>query len=86
MPGRNKSPVQQAWEYAMDAVGSKWVLVSNYREIRLYAVGYGRKEYESFDLGKLTDPSHYARFMLLLVLGDLVGDSALANSQHSGPF
>ena len=26
MPGRNKSPVQQAWEYAMDAKGAQWVL------------------------------------------------------------
>ena len=65
MPGRNKSPVQQAWEYAMDAKGAKWVLVSNYREIRLYAVGYGRKDYEVFDLTQMNDPAHYARFMLL---------------------
>ena len=66
IPGRNKSPVQQAWEYAMDAKGAKWVLVSNYREIRLYAVGYGRKDYEKFDLAQLTEPQHYAHFMLLL--------------------
>ena len=66
MPGRNKSPVQQAWEYAMDAKGAKWVLVSNYREIRLYAVGYGRKDYEVFELTQLAKPHYYARFMLLL--------------------
>jgi hypothetical protein len=29
MPGRGKTPVQQAWEYANDAPGAKWVLVSN---------------------------------------------------------
>lgn len=40
MAGRNKSPVQQAWEYASDIKGAQWVLVSNYREIRLYAFGY----------------------------------------------
>ena len=39
MPGRAKSPVQQAWEYASDNVGTKWVLVSNYPEIRLYSYG-----------------------------------------------
>lgn len=66
MSGRNKSPVQQAWEYAMDAKGAQWVLVSNYREIRLYAVGYGRKDYESFDLATMTRPESYHRFMLLL--------------------
>ena len=45
MPGRGKTPVQQVWEYAMDAKGAKWALLSNFREIRLYAVGYGRKDY-----------------------------------------
>ena len=72
-PGRNKSPVQQAWEYAMDAKGAKWVLVSNFREIRLYAVGYGRKDYEVFDLTQLTNPTHYARFILLLSAENLLG-------------
>lgn len=72
MAGRNKSPVQQAWEYAMDAKGAQWVLVSNYREIRLYAVGYGRKDYESFDLSKLTDPKEYGRFILLLSPNNLL--------------
>ena len=72
MPGRNKTPVQQAWEYAMDAKGSQWVLVSNYREIRLYAVGYGRKDYEVFDLSKLTDLESYNRFMLLLSAENLL--------------
>ncbi|MEZ4606428.1 MAG: DNA methyltransferase [Deinococcales bacterium] len=77
MPGRNKSPVQQAWEYAMDAKGAKWVLVSNYREIRLYAVGYGRKDYERFYLKELTNPVKYARFILLLSAPNLLGDSTL---------
>jgi hypothetical protein len=73
MPGRNKSPVQQAWEYAMDAKGAQWVLVSNYREIRLYAVGYGRKDYESFDLTELLkDHREYARFVLLLSAESLI--------------
>ncbi len=37
MPGRAKTPVQQAWDYAMDAPGARWVLVSNMKELRLYA-------------------------------------------------
>jgi len=72
MAGRNKTAVQQAWEYAMDAKGAKWVLVSNYREIRLYAVGYGRKDYEAFDLTKLFEPKRYARFILLLSADNLL--------------
>lgn len=72
MAGRNKSPVQQAWEYAMDAKGAKWVLVSNYRTVRLYAVGYGRKDYEEFDLPTMTDPANYHRFQLLLSASNLL--------------
>src|SRR6185437_9085217 len=49
IPGRAKTPVQQAWEYAMDAPGASWVLVSDMKELRLYAVGYGRADFESFD-------------------------------------
>lgn len=77
MSGRNKSPVQQAWEYAMDAKGAKWVLVSNYREIRLYAVGYGRKDYEAFDLAAMATPANYYRFMLLLSAKNLLSGNTL---------
>lgn len=65
MPGRNKSPVQQAWEYAIDAPGAKWVLVSNCAEIRLYAFGHGRELYETWDLGRLDDPPEHERLWLL---------------------
>jgi hypothetical protein len=66
MPGRNKSPVQQAWEYAIDAPGAKWVLVSNCSEIRLYAFGHGREHYEIFDLALLDDPYEHERLWLIL--------------------
>ncbi len=77
MPGRHKSAVQQAWEYAMDAPGARWVLVSNYLEIRLYAVGYGRVDYERFDLSTLTAPDEYKRFTLLLSAENLLGGRTL---------
>ena len=66
MPGRNKSPVQQAWEYAIDAPGAKWVLVSNCAEIRLYAFGHGRELYELWDLGRLDDPQAHEQLWLLI--------------------
>ena len=53
MPGRNKSPVQQAWEYANAVAGAKFVLVSNMLEIRLYGFGEGQQDYESIDLSKI---------------------------------
>ncbi len=77
MPGRNKSPVQQAWEYAMNARGVKWVLVSNYIELRLYGFGEGTSAYEVFRLDQLTDPDEYARFMLLLSAENLLSGSTL---------
>lgn len=77
MPGRAKTPVQQAWEYAADNVGTKWVLVSNYLEIRLYAYSEGRLSYEGFNLAKLTDTAQYQRFTLLLSAENLLGGRTL---------
>ncbi|SDH10514.1 DNA methyltransferase [Pelagibacterium luteolum] len=72
MPGRNKTPVQQAWEYAVNARGVKWVLVSNMIELRLYGFGEGTAAYEGFQLDRLADPDEYARFMLLLSAENLL--------------
>ncbi len=72
MHGRAKSPVQQAWEYATNNVGTKWVLVSNYLEIRLYGFGEGTQSYEHFDMARLHEPEEYARFMLLLSADNLL--------------
>lgn len=66
VPGRRRSPVEQAWDYAVDAPGSKWVLVSNCLEIRLYRFGRGRDAYELFDLSRLDEPEEHARLWLLL--------------------
>lgn len=72
MPGRAKSPVQQAWEYATNAPGVKWVLVSNYVELRLYGFGEGTQAYEKFELAQLTNAAEYARFVLLLSADNLL--------------
>ncbi len=74
MAGRNKSPVQQAWEYGMDAKGAKWVMVTNYLELRLYAIGYGRQVYERFSFADLLDPKEYTRFFALLSSDSLLGN------------
>lgn len=83
MPGRAKTPVQQAWEYASDNVGTKWVLVSNYLEIRLYSYADGRQFHDSFDLAKLHDPAEYQRFMLLLSAENLLSGQTLAILEES---
>jgi hypothetical protein len=73
MPGRGRSPVQQAWDYAIDAPGSRWVLVSNCVEIRLYGFGRGRDAYEIFNLTKLDDPEEHARLCMVLSAARLLG-------------
>ena len=72
MPGRKKTPVQQAWEYANAVAGVQWVLVTNYLEIRLYAVGEGNQDYEKFDLAKIDDAGEYARLRLFLEAANLL--------------
>lgn len=66
MPGRHKTPVQQAFEYARDIKGAKWVLLSNYLELRLYAISETSLVYEQFFFKDLLEPSEYAKFYLLL--------------------
>ena len=83
MPGRHKSPVQQAWEYAMNARGVKWVLVSNMIELRLYGFGEGTSVYEAFHLARLTEPEEYARFILLLSADNLLSGRTLDLLQDS---
>lgn len=83
MPGRNKTPVQQVWEYANAASGVRWVLVTNYLEIRLYSYSEGNQKYERFEFLKLTDPDEYARFQLLLSAENLLGGKTEALLQES---
>lgn len=83
MPGRAKSPVQQAWEYATNAPGVKWVLISNMVELRLYGFGEGTQAYERFDLATLTEPAEYARFMLLLSAENLLSGKTAALLKES---
>ena len=66
MPGRGRSPVQQAWDYAIDAPGARFVLVSNCIEIRLYGFGRGRDAYEVFDLTRIDEPAEHERLWLIL--------------------
>lgn len=66
MTGRHKTPVQQAFEYARDIKGAKWVLLSNYVELRLYAISETSLVYEHFFFKDLLDPAQYAKFYLLL--------------------
>ncbi len=73
MSGRHKTPVQQAFEYARDIKNSKWVLLSNYVELRLYAVSETSLIYEKFLFNDLLKPDEYAKFQLLLSAQNFLG-------------
>lgn len=81
--GRGRSPVQQAWDYAIDAPGSRWVLVSNCIEIRLYGFGRGRDAYELFNLARIDDPDEHARLWLILSTERLLGGATDALLRES---
>ncbi|MDJ0766791.1 MAG: Eco57I restriction-modification methylase domain-containing protein [Myxococcota bacterium] len=65
-PGRKESAVEQGWRYANYTEGCRWVIVSNYREIRLYRTNKTPAFYERFLLEELTDPKKLKRFYFLL--------------------
>lgn len=73
MAGRNKTPVQQAWEYANAVSGPKWVLVSNMLQIRLYAFGEGQQDFEEIDLAKIDQLDELKKAQLLLSAENLLG-------------
>ena len=83
MPGRGYSPVQQAWNYAIDVPGCRWVLISNCLEIRLYGFGRGRDAYEQFDLTKIDDARELERLWLLLSAKQLLGGATEALLRQS---
>lgn len=73
MPGRNKTPVQQAWEYAVDTRGVSWILVSNYRELRIYAMGWGRSAFERHDFSTAPTRETYWRLQKVFSAKALLG-------------
>lgn len=59
----NKSPVEQAFGYAINTGDIDWIMVSNYDEFRLYNY-YEKTKYISFNVEELLDKEMFAYFML----------------------
>ncbi|GAB4337846.1 MAG: TaqI-like C-terminal specificity domain-containing protein [Flammeovirgaceae bacterium] len=60
------TPVNQAFSYAHKFGGKvRWVIVSNFVELRLYHT-YNSSRYESFEIERLLEPQQLARFFFLL--------------------
>ena len=65
-PGRTESAVDQGWRYANYTPDCRWIIVSNYRELRLYQTNKTPAYYESFLLTELVDIEAFKRFYFLL--------------------
>jgi hypothetical protein len=64
--GDKRTPVEQAFSYSSKAGGRcKWVIVSNFREIRLYHAS-DQSRYESFMVADLAGDEPLKRFFFLL--------------------
>lgn len=61
-----ESPVDQGWRYANHTVGCRWIIVSNYRETRLYHTSKSTAYYEAFFLEDLKELEAFKRFYFLL--------------------
>jgi len=71
--GDTRSPVEQAFGYAPKYGSScQWVIVSNYKEIRLYRQNE-MNEYQVFSLENLKDDLEFKKFIYVLSFYSLVG-------------
>lgn len=71
-----ESPVEQGWRYANYTMGCRWVIVSNYRELRLYHTSKTPACCEQFFLEDLADLEAFKRFYFLLCRENFLPASA----------
>lgn len=63
---RGYTPVQQGFRYANENPDCHWVIVSNYRETRVFNVNKTPQSYERFLLEDLDDEAEFKRFFFVL--------------------
>jgi hypothetical protein len=77
-----RTPVEQAFSYAPKyGQKCKWVIVSNFLEIRLYQANDASK-YETFHLEKLQDESELKRFFFLLLKEHLLSKNGTSRLER----
>ncbi|MDD1441588.1 BREX-1 system adenine-specific DNA-methyltransferase PglX [Dolichospermum sp. ST_sed3] len=64
--GRKESAVDQGWRYANYTPNCHWIIISNYRELRLYHTNKTPAYYEQFLLVDLADLDEFKKFYFLL--------------------
>jgi type I restriction-modification system DNA methylase subunit len=66
------TPIEQAYVYATKYEGCNWIIVSNFREIRLYNKQRTQEYYEKFDVLSFSDETEFKRFYFLLSKENLI--------------
>lgn len=74
------TPVEQAFGYAAKVDGCRWVIVSNFLEIRLYRTDRGQGYGQRFQLAELAEPERLATFLFLLSRPTLLGTDPTLDS------
>lgn len=79
--GRHESAVDQGWRYANYTPDCRWVIVSNYREVRLYQTSKTPAYYERFWLEDLADLKIFQQFYFILCRDNFLPETADPKSQ-----
>ena len=69
---RKESPIEQAYRYASKLDECKWLIVTNFRELRLFHKSRSSVHYEHFIISKLTQDEEFRRFYTLLARENLI--------------
>ncbi|PKN02847.1 hypothetical protein CVU76_02370 [Candidatus Dojkabacteria bacterium HGW-Dojkabacteria-1] len=67
-----QTPVDQAFNYASKEDKCKWIIVSNFKEIRLYSKSRSQEYFERFMVLDLLDEQEFKRFYFLLSKDNLI--------------
>lgn len=71
---RSRTPVQQVWDYANETRTCRWILLSNFKETRLYHRGRSSHDIVTFQLADLASLDEFKRFWLMLAKTNLLPD------------
>ncbi len=74
--GREKgyTPVEQAYQYSTKLDGCNWIIVSNFREIRIYNKSKSPDYYEKIDVLDLENDKEFKRFFYIFSKANLLTD------------
>lgn len=75
---RGYTPIQQGWRYANETPDCPWVIVSNYRETRLYHSAKTSQKCQRFELERLLEEEEFRRFYFCLCASNLLRETGRA--------